>query len=339
MPGDSSCYRRTDYCGGVPLEKPSSKFLAGSYVRIEYQQNLNHWTAAKPGFMEFAMSSDNNPTKPSDWTVLAVEQDYPGFEMVRQTNFTIGLMMPARPCDHCILRLRYVSYNKMEIDPPNNTDAIFYNCADVQILAVPPDTTPVQAPPTAPVLEPKADVSCSTPPVWSMSCAEATPLGFIHHRIWWDSIKMFTRWDQIGNLWSPTTQDTLVLINNYSAPVEYVNFVTSRQKCYLYGNDYLYPWTYGASNGMTYQGSLGSLDTWSRSGGYSWLTQTLDGNFCKPIGWNRGVGFSASCSNFGTQPIPDEVFVPDPKCLQNPEFRGCRAAQLKAQWELSHPVQ
>jgi hypothetical protein len=256
--------------------------------------------------------------------------------MVRQTNFSVGVVIPSEACDHCILRLKYVSYNKMEVDPANNTDAVFYNCADVQIVTSSPLLqTP---PPPAPLkqLAEASDVTCSTPPVWSMVCAEATPLGFVTHRIWWDSVKKLTRWDQLGNLWSATVQDTLVAINNYTAPLEYVNFITSLKKCYIYGNDALYPWSYGASNGQTYEGRIGSLDTWTRAGGFSWVTQDLGGGLCKPVGWTRGNGYSASCADFGTAPIGDNVFVPDPQCLHNPEFRGCRAAQVKAAWELSH---
>jgi hypothetical protein len=341
MPGDDSCYRRTDYCGGVPIEKPAHQFLAGSYAHILFQQNLNHWVPAKQGFMELALSKDSSPSQPDDWRLLTTVPDWPGYEMVRQTNFSVEVVIPPEACDHCILRLKYVSYNKMEIDPPNNTDAIFYNCADVQIVS---SSLPLQTPPPAPLAQPAVgnnsanvkDGSCSTPPVWSMVCAEATPLGFVSHRIWWNSVKQLTRWDQSGNLWSATTQDTLVAINNYTAPLEYVNFITSLKKCFIYGNDALYPWSYGASNGQTYEGRIGSLDTWSRAGGFSWVTQDLGDGLCKPVGWTRGAGYSATCANFGTSSIPDDIFIPDPKCLHNPEFRGCRAAQVKALWDLSH---
>jgi hypothetical protein len=300
-----------------------------------FQQNLNHWVPTKQGFMELALSKDASPSKPDDWRLLATVGDWPGYEMVRQTNFSVGVVIPTETCDHCILRLRYVSYNKMEVDPANNTDAIFYNCADVQIVASsePQHTSPATPTQSLPM---EKDMSCSTPPVWSMVCAEATPLGFVTHRIWWDSILQFTRWDQIGHLWSADTEDTIVAINNYSAPLEYVNFVTSLKKCFIFGNDAFYPWSYGANNGQTYEGRVGSMDTWSRAGGFSWVTQDLGGNLCKPVGWTRGAGYSATCADFGTTPIPTEVFIPDPKCLHNPEFRGCRAAQVKAQWALSH---
>jgi len=337
MPGDDSCYRRTDYCGGVPIEKPSQQYLAGSYTHIKFQQNLNHWVPNKQGFMELALSKNDSPSQPDDWRVLATVPDWPGYEMVRQTNFSVGVQIPSEACAHCILRLRYVSYNKLEIDPANNTDAIFYNCADIEIVASPQPL--LSTSPASPLKQPaavKEDMTCSTPPVWSMVCAEATPLGFITHRIWWDSVRQLTRWDQIGNLWSASTQDSVVAINNYTTPLEYVNFVTSLKKCFIYGNDVFYPWSYGASNGQSYEGRSGSLDMWAKTGGFSWVTQDLGGNLCKPVGWTRGEGYSASCANFGTDPISADIFIPDPKCLHEPEFRGCRASQTKALWELSH---
>lgn len=334
MPGDNSCYRRTDYCGGVPIETPSHQYLAGSYARILFQQNLNHWTQKKQGFMELSLSKDNNPSTPDDWRVLTTLPDWPGYEMVRQTNFSVGVVIPSEPCDHCILRLRYVSYNQMEIDPANNTDAIFYNCADVQIVAAPKTDIAPKMPLAKPTL--MDNTSCVTPPVWSTVCAEATPLGFITHRIWWDSVNLFTRWDQSGHLWTADAIDTVIAINNYSAPLEYVNFVTSLNKCYIYGNDYFYPWSYGASNGQTYEGRSGTIDLWTRPGGFSWVTQDLGGGQCKPLGWTRGDGYSATCADFGTDPIPKDVFTPDPRCLHNPEFRGCRSAQVKKLWEMLH---
>ena len=33
---------------------------------------------------------------------------------------------------------RYVSNNVGEVDPANNTEAIFYNCADIKIVGEPP---------------------------------------------------------------------------------------------------------------------------------------------------------------------------------------------------------
>jgi hypothetical protein len=127
------------------------------------------------------------------------------------------------------------------------------------------------------------------------------------------------------------------MINNYTnPPVEYVNFVTSLKKCYQYGNDEYYPWTYGTQNGQTFAGRFGSIDTWTREGGFSWTTHYLGNDLCKPLGWSRGNGYSATCANFGTDPIPATIFEPDPKCLKEPAFGGCRAAQVKARWELAH---
>jgi len=318
----------------VVIEKPTHQYLAGSYAHILFQQNLNHWTPPKQGFMELAMSKDASPSAPDDWRVLATVPDWPGYEMVRQTNFTMGVLVPEKPCAHCILRMRYVSYNKLEIDPPNNTDAIFYNCADIEIVAAQPQEQSIVE---APIERPAAAYSCTTPPVWSMVCSETNFNGVITHSIWWDSVRKSTRWDMHGNLWGPEI-DELSLINNYTdPPVEYVNFITGRKKCYQYGNDEFYPWSYGASNGQTYAGRSGTIDSWTRPGGFSWWTkEDSEAGECRPIGWSRGAGFSAVCADFGTAPLPPDIFKPDPSCLKNPAFGGCRARQLKEQWDRAH---
>lgn len=134
-PGDNSCYRRTDYCGGVPAAAPTVSYYPGQYVNVVFQQNLNHWYPEKPGYFDLAISY-NAVSQPQNatWTTIAGPMtDFPAHDMVWQTNFTFYAKMPHTPCQHCVLRARYVSYNPDEIDPANNTDAIFYNCADIAI--------------------------------------------------------------------------------------------------------------------------------------------------------------------------------------------------------------
>jgi len=297
---------------------------------------------SKPGFFDASFSKNDSPQGPSDWTTVATLPDFPGYEMVRQTNFTLGFRVPSNACSHCILRMRYVSYNKLEIDPANNTDAIFYNCADVELVSSGEHSQQISPAIESPVdveQSPKSVVApytCTTPPVWSLICAESTSLGIVTHRIWWDSVRKFTRWDLEGNLWNEK-MDTVILINNYTdPPVEYVNFITSLKKCHQYGNDEFYPWSYGPGNGQTYAGRVGSIDSWTRAGGFTWSTEDLGGGLCKPFGWTRGNGYSAVCADFGTGPISPDVFKPDPACLHHPLFGGCRAKQLKDLWNLSH---
>jgi hypothetical protein len=58
--------------------------------------------------------------------------------------------LPAKATTHAILRARYTSNNPLEVDPANNTAAIFYNCADITIaesttMPLPPMPSPSSA--------------------------------------------------------------------------------------------------------------------------------------------------------------------------------------------------
>jgi hypothetical protein len=116
-PGDPSCYRRTPDCGGVAAGPISGVFVEGQVATIKFQQNLNHWHTPKPGFLDLTIGS----------TLLARIPDYAANDMIAQTNFSLKVLIPeGAACDSCVLKARYVSYNPLEVDPANNTDAIFY---------------------------------------------------------------------------------------------------------------------------------------------------------------------------------------------------------------------
>lgn len=336
IPGAPECYRRTAYCGGIPAAEPLTAYAAGGPASILFQQNLNHWNGHRPGFFDVALSYEADP-QDSDWISLARQEDFPGFDMLVQTNFSLPVTMPPKPCDHCILRLRYVSYNNMEIDPATNTDGIFYNCADIKLVGsgAPVVSSAVEHVATAPVVAPtRADgeYECAAPATFSMNCTESTQLGVVQHAIWWDAPAQRTRWDRRGAMWTKDGHDHFSLVNDYSKPREFVNWV-SRGHCEVHGSDAFYPWAYGPMTGMTYEGNGGStLDSWSRQGGYSWVTTKVDEFICSPVGWRRGDGYAAICGPVSTDPIPAAVFQPAPSCTNSPVFGGCHPARTAQQW-------
>ncbi len=56
-PGSHQCFRRTPYCGETTPEEPSVTYHAGRSARVVFQQNLNHWYPARPGFMDVAIAN------------------------------------------------------------------------------------------------------------------------------------------------------------------------------------------------------------------------------------------------------------------------------------------
>ena len=146
--------------------------MAGSLLNVIIQQNLNHWLYTKPGFIDIAVTYDIN-ANPLVWTTLLTFDDFPANDMVTQTNFSVQVFLPktvAANGSNALLQVRYVSHNPDEVDPPTNTDAIFYNCADLYVSPQLPQSPDVQShvPNTMSI---KQDApTCVTPPIW-VCCA------------------------------------------------------------------------------------------------------------------------------------------------------------------------
>ena len=61
---------------------------------------------------------------------------------ITQTNFSLAVTIPNIDCEHCVLRMRYLSNNPTE----NDRGMIFYQCADVQVNKAANDPSLVTAP-------------------------------------------------------------------------------------------------------------------------------------------------------------------------------------------------
>jgi hypothetical protein len=214
-----SSYRRTDYCGKYQLAPPLTTYVAGQTTTITLQQNLNHFFPGKPGFFDISVSYNLQDPVDSDWIVISSWPDAPAFDMVTQTTMDITVTFPAKASPHVLLRARYYSNNPMEIDPPSNTDAIFYNCADIVLVAEALPQPPQPAPSSV-----ASDFQCRTPLSWFGQATETNEYGFVLHTIFWDVANMRTRWDRVGNLDGPT-KTTIIAINDYTKPVVLQFFV------------------------------------------------------------------------------------------------------------------
>jgi hypothetical protein len=134
-PGDHNCYRPYGECGNQPSESPKVTWIAGSKQRILFQQALNHWYPQRPGWLDAGLSFNkfDNLTSTDFAPWGNVIPDFNANTMITQTNFTIEATVPQVTCDHCVLRVRYVSNNPDEA-VKNNPNAIFYQCVDVKII-------------------------------------------------------------------------------------------------------------------------------------------------------------------------------------------------------------
>eukprot|EP01104_Vermistella_antarctica_P006153 TRINITY_DN1687_c0_g1_i1.p1 TRINITY_DN1687_c0_g1~~TRINITY_DN1687_c0_g1_i1.p1 ORF type:complete len:463 (-),score=104.79 TRINITY_DN1687_c0_g1_i1:120-1421(-) len=284
VPGDGPCYRRTDYCGGVPLGNVTATYNAGGTIELFMQQNLNHFYVPKPGFLDVALSYDTVPTNAS-WVTLDRWDDLAGNDMVRQNNFTRSLLLPLnKTCTHCILRARYVSYNPDEVDPANNTDAIFYQCADIAIAPAPPQEEETKTDDEAEAVPDPVDAlkhtttttssnrkddthNCCTPTQWSatslLQLKNPDGKGLVRYvnQTTHYSANSFVRIDRVplphltadgeADAYTNWAEEHLITIANYSNLVEYVAYEAS-ERCENYGQDAFYEWCFGSDRNMNY---------------------------------------------------------------------------------------
>nr|XP_054752608.1 uncharacterized protein LOC129258351 [Lytechinus pictus] len=123
-PGSRTCTRHQSPCGGQPAEAPKMTYMGGKTALIRFQQNFNHYEVGLPGYMDISLAQNVNST---DFQTLTLLGDTNEHLQRHQRNYTVPVVMPNVSCDHCVLRMRYVSHKAGE--------EIFYQCSDIAIKA------------------------------------------------------------------------------------------------------------------------------------------------------------------------------------------------------------
>eukprot|EP00009_Paramoeba_aestuarina_P003368 CAMPEP_0201522898 /NCGR_PEP_ID=MMETSP0161_2-20130828/18622_1 /ASSEMBLY_ACC=CAM_ASM_000251 /TAXON_ID=180227 /ORGANISM="Neoparamoeba aestuarina, Strain SoJaBio B1-5/56/2" /LENGTH=350 /DNA_ID=CAMNT_0047921861 /DNA_START=102 /DNA_END=1154 /DNA_ORIENTATION=+ len=258
IPGSHDCYRRTPYCGGF-TDGPITVFPSGQTSQVTMQQNLNHFYTGKPGYFILQFSESMAPSA-SDWVVLDKWDDWPGNEMINQINFTRYITFPDVECNPCLLGAQYVSYNPYEVDPSSNTDAIFYNCANIALQKqtsvgdsfeeTPEPFTIKQTPRKV-----QDDVeSCCTPDVWEGEGIGNDYQGEYTIRVVWDAKLKRTRWDRKGFIEPPGNASIdSTIITFYDSGPPFFSYVIDNTlgTCAIYGADEFYDWCFGSDRSMT----------------------------------------------------------------------------------------
>jgi hypothetical protein len=124
-----SCGDKTRFPVGTPR-----KWVAGSKVTIQFQQNLNHYNAGFEGFLDVGYSSKQDPTE-VDFITLETIRDTYQHKQAAQTNYSVTFTVPNATTEAGVLRVRY--------HPNKPTEPVFRNCADVSIVSA--DANMVQA--------------------------------------------------------------------------------------------------------------------------------------------------------------------------------------------------
>jgi len=238
--------------------------------------------------------------------VLHTIPDFWGIEMVQQNNFTVQVRMPAEASPHSVVRVRYVSHAPTEVDPDNNTQAIFYNCADVRLVVeaesvegssaqVVPDFSPEKAKEKIVALEVSQNsaMDCAAPQRFAAVFEEYTTIGIVRHTVHWDAPNMRTRWQMHGHIHSSSLIENMTTYNDFNLTRDpQTNEFQIREDgfCYRYGHGSFYHWEFGTTRHMRFLGTDSNVRTWV-SGDFNLgrvyhATVRADGK-CLPAGWSH----------------------------------------------------
>jgi hypothetical protein len=339
-PGDPVCYQRAPSCGAyMPKGAPTATYIANKPQTVTFMQNLNHFWQPNPGHYDLAVSYDAEKT----WVMLGKSvPDFPAQNMNTQTTFDVPVTFPT-PSESAVVRARYVSHNPDEVVPKNNTDAIFYSCADVKILKAGNygkgsfQKAVQQAVKAAETDAPKAaGKGCQTPPRFVAQGEETDFAGAVtmEHKIHYDTVYGMVKWERsnvkFGGEYSMTDYWNLTDAGGYTP--QYIVGLDGPETCSLYGGDKFFPWAYGAGVGQELIGEQLVGDFTVReyaiaAAGMQFAAKIPKGaGYCLPVKF-RQTGkqdINWSISN-AVDKIDPAVFVVPAMCFQHRPDRGCWA--------------
>lgn len=282
-PGEHVCYLKEGPCGGVPSGEPMVNLKGGSQYTIHFQQNLNHFYKEDPGSLvaDFAVGPD--PSE-DDFSPLGDPiPDYNAMNEITQTNFTVTVNVPNMDCEHCVVRMRYLSNNPTE----NDRGMIFYQCSDVAVTKQ--DTAAPAFSSNLVRQRENEDHSCCAADQFTLEGYETSSWrNPTQKKYYFDAKNQLFRQDTYSGSGTTTRDGAFQMYSNFSSGIEYYYNVNA-DTCDLYGLNYWSDWCYGKENSQEYVTEIvmGSetADVWTMRGSdFTWTNQRTQ---CIPVGSNR----------------------------------------------------
>jgi hypothetical protein len=353
-PGDDRCYNRVPDCGSLPKGAPTGKFVQGYPTSVQLQQNLNHFYKPKPGFFDIAVSYDNEQS----WATLSRIDDFAANNMDTQTFLDFnGIVFPS--VGAATLRARYVSYNVNEVDPVNNTDAIFYSCSDIEVVAAGSSSSLTQQLKTNNNKVQQQHVhhkqqrklstvpnpfSCKTPPRWTAAGTEFVgTTAVLSHKILYDSVSGWMKWERsntnFGGQYDLTDLWNLTMSNEGYTP-QFLIGLKGKGSCSMFGGDRFFDWQYGPAvlqHNVRNDTTKGLIAVFQNpSNGFEWeaLVNPADGT-CLPVSISHGGNTFIEFYATAVSTIPPFNFDIPAVCKQGRSVEslrpdaGCKAHMFK----------
>lgn len=164
---------------------------------------------------------------------------------------------------------------------------------------------------------------------WTTSAQTVNPLGSVQHKIAYDSVKNWVRWDRSGNVERQGVTETIITWTDYNKLVEYV-YWPEQGVCEPYGPDAFYEWCFGEKVSQVLSGTssvLGQgISMWKSK--YSETFQYVSANSnCMPLSTSQFGGFTTNFYN-STIGAPDSATWNLPaSCKTSAVKRGMTSSQ------------
>lgn len=245
IPGQSICYLKQPPCGNVPSATPTVTLQGGQDFTLLFQQNLNHFYQENPGYLMADFSESSDPTSDADFYQIGNNiPDWQGLNMITQQNFTMTVTVPNVECEHCVLRMRYVSQNPTE---DHGGSPSFHQCSDVKIVKSEEPSIHAKKKVDKKALA-SSSFDCCAPKKFTLEGYETsnwrnpTKLNY-----YFDSANQLFRIDSNSGNGETAKDGYFKMFNDFKNGIEYY-YNVGTDNCDLYGLNLWYDWCYGAIN-------------------------------------------------------------------------------------------
>ena len=319
-PGQSICYLKEPPCGNIPSETPAATLQGGEEFTLLFQQNLNHFYQENPGYLQADFSEIADPTSDEDFYPIGTNiPDWQGLNMITQSNFTMTVTVPNVDCEHCVLRMRYVSHNPTE---DHGGSPSFHQCADVKVVKGAETKKEATAQLRTATSEENHD--CCAPKKFTIEGYETSnwrnPTKL---KYYFDSANQLFRIDSNSGSGETAKDGSFKMFNDFKNGIEYYyNAVTDT--CDLYGLNLWYDWCYGSINHQVRvdEMRIGDeiSDVWGMDGNDFHWSNTRDS--CTPVSrFRTTTGETIFYFNMQEDYLPDDYFDLPSACVEEASRR------------------
>lgn len=316
IPGQSICYLKQPPCGGVRSETPTVTLEGGSDFTLMFQQNLNHFYQENPGRLTADFSESADPTSDADFYPIGTDiPDWQGLNMITQSNFTMSVTVPNVDCEHCVLRMRYVSQNPTE---DHGGSPSFHQCSDVKIVK---SSSAEKKKPTEvkPTTADDDNSGCCAPKKFTLEGYETSNWrNPTHLKYFFDSANELFRIDSDSGSGDTAKDGKFQMFNDFKNGIEYY-YNAATDNCDLYGLNLWYDWCFGAINNQVHVDEIrigdDVTDVWGMDGNDFQWTSTREA--CTPVNKIRTTsGETLFYYNMQANYLPSDYFDLPKACVE-----------------------